>query len=69
MRIGDRVTWTHRWTRGRSVNFTTREGIISCFYEDGKVCVKSKGKEYRLRADRLRVAGQTTELTEMVLNV
>jgi hypothetical protein len=63
---GDRVTWTHSYRRGRTVNFTTREGKIVRLI-GSKADVKYRGELFRLKLDRLRKVGVRSELTDMVM--
>ena len=67
MKIGDKVTWTHCSKRGRGYQFTTRTGKV-LHIDGGNVAVTYKGKLFNLRPDRVRLAGQTTELTDMFLS-
>ena len=66
MDIGDKVTWTHHWKKGRSHNFSTRKGRVVLLI-GSKADVKYRGETYRIPLDRLRFIGERTELTEMVI--
>ena len=62
---GDRVTWTHTTSNGRSINFRVREGRV--VEQIGNlVTVKYRGKQDTLHRDRVRRVGERNELTEFV---
>ena len=65
--IGERITWTHVTRHsGRSMSFSTREaGVI--YADERNITVKYRGNIVHLRPDRVRKVGETTELTEMIL--
>jgi hypothetical protein len=68
MKIGDKVTWTHCSRRGNhGFNFSTRTGKVIAV-DSRNVAVTHRGKTYNLRPDRVRPVGQTTELTDMIMN-
>lgn len=62
---GDRVTWTHMTSNGRSFNFRVRDGRV--VEQIGNiVTVKYRGKQDTLHRDRVRRVGERNELTEFV---
>lgn len=68
-RCGDEVTWTHCRSNGRSIQFTRREGRI---VEVGKVialCKRHRATAEWVRIDRLRHAGDRSELTDLVMGM
>lgn len=65
-RVGDRVTWMHATSNGKSLGFSTRRGVI---VELGKITASVKmgnNKRAWVRLANLRHVGKPTELTEMV---
>jgi hypothetical protein len=62
---GDRVTWTHTTTNGRSYNFRVREGRVVEQVGD-LVTVKYRGVLSKMRRGRVRRVGERNELTEFV---
>ena len=66
MKIGDTVTYPHCTQRGNSIGFFAREAKIINIMPNN-VVVKYRGKLVNLRPDRVRLKGQRTELTEMIM--
>lgn len=65
MQIGDKATWTHRASRGRSVTLTTREGTIIDIRDGVATMRKKKGQEV-VAVARLRAVEEKSELSEFV---
>lgn len=66
MKIGDRVAWTHKYHKGRSIVFTTREGKVIAINETN-ITARYRGQNYTGHISRFRPAGSVTELTDMIL--
>lgn len=68
MEVGDKVKWTHCARSGKTgFYFTTRTGKI-IHIGSRNVAVKYRGKIINLRPTKVRGIGETSELTEMILN-
>ena len=65
--IGDKVHWTHTVHRGRSIEMTTRHGVVTGESSIGGCCVvKFRSKPLVINASRLRKEGTQTELTDII---
>ncbi len=65
--VGDRVTWTHCRSNGRSIQFSTRTGkIVLCRHRDAFCKQDRNGRTEWVLYGRMRRAGQRTELTDIV---
>jgi hypothetical protein len=68
MKIGDEVTRTHIYRRStQSATLTTRRAKIIHITERN-VAVKFRGKLINLHPNAVRKTGETTELTEQIMN-
>lgn len=62
-KVGDKVSWTHSWMWGSSVNFSAREGKVVNVQESHCI-VRYKGKDHRVNNTDLRYVGSQNALTE-----
>ena len=67
LQVGDRVTWCHAGASGKSIIFSTRNGKITNINGSTAVVQMRNGRSQLLPIKRLRRAGETTELTEMLI--
>jgi hypothetical protein len=65
-KVGDKVTWTHCRSNGRSIQFTTRTGEIIELGRSIALCKRHRAKPEWVRYDRLRHEGTRSELTDLV---
>lgn len=66
MEIGDRVTWTHCSTRGRTCNMRLREGVVEELDGDMAIIRRPNGRRESVKVVRLRLLGQRSQITEFV---
>ena len=69
IKVGDKVSWTHTSSSGRSISMSLREGVV---VEIGPKFAKVKTSSKRiveLALSSLRVRGQKSEITEFVENM
>jgi hypothetical protein len=67
---GDKVQWTHEYRQGRSITFTTRKGTIADGRHEKPGCyfVRFRNKIIGVHKSRLRLEGEQSELTDMVIS-
>ncbi len=69
-KVGSRVTWTHVYSRGRSVAMTTWTGtLVSVEVERGHCSVLRRGVKWRIPVGRIRNADEKNELTDLVMGM
>jgi len=66
MEIGDKVSWTHVSTRGRSMLMSLREGIITAMESKATWIKKKGGKSEVVSLARLRLPEHKSQITEFV---
>lgn len=67
---GQRVHWTEMTARKRgSFRMSTKEGKVVSHPEGQIVIVRYRGKDLCILRDRLRVEGEKTELTDLVMDM
>ena len=66
MRVGDKVTWTHCTSRGRTLSMRLREGVVEELDESKAIIRKSSGRRESVAIARLRLPGQKSQITEFV---
>lgn len=66
MKVGDKVTWTHCSTRGRTLSMRLREGVIEELSGCKAIVRKSGGRRESVAIARLRSPGQKSQITEFV---
>lgn len=69
--VGDKVTWTHVSSSGRTMSMTLREGTITAL--DGDVATiqppSKKSSPVQIKIVRLRKPGQRSQITEFIEGV
>lgn len=63
--VGDKVTWTHTSSSGKSISFKTRRGVITELTQRVATVKTPNNRQLTVFLSQLRHAGQKTQLTEM----
>ena len=64
--MGDKVTWTHLVTSGKSVTMSLREGVVEGLSKGVATVRKPSGRCESVLISRLRLPGQKSQITEFV---